>query len=133
MLLGPVSYTSNSSLPGHVTGMVDGGSPFPGTSLAMPSPGTRGWPSSPSVQGPSPASHHLATSPGHPALHSPQTHKDGEHSKVSGETSEPGEVGSMHLGYRRHSYLACTCHRPVAVVLLTNYHQAHKAVQVTCS
>ncbi|XP_025098562.1 mediator of RNA polymerase II transcription subunit 14-like isoform X2 [Pomacea canaliculata] len=64
-------------------GMVDGGSPFPGTSLAMPSPGTRGWPSSPSVQGPSPASHHLATSPGHPALHSPQTHKDGEHSKVS--------------------------------------------------
>lgn len=67
-----------------ITGMVEGGSPFPGSSLAMPSPGARGWPSSPSKQGPSPASHHLATSPGHPALHSPQTHKDGEHTKVSG-------------------------------------------------
>lgn len=61
-------------------GMVDGGSPF-----TMPSPGTRNWPGSPSVQGPSPVSRHgTATSPGHPALHSPQTQvKDSEHSKSS--------------------------------------------------
>lgn len=62
--------------------MVDGGSPF-----TMPSPGTRNWPGSPSVQGPSPVSRHgTATSPGHPALHSPQTQvKDSEHSKSSGK------------------------------------------------
>ncbi|XP_041355183.1 mediator of RNA polymerase II transcription subunit 14-like isoform X2 [Gigantopelta aegis] len=36
--------------------MVEGGSPYPGSNLAMPSPGTRNWPNSPSVQGPSPAS-----------------------------------------------------------------------------
>ncbi|XP_005108274.1 mediator of RNA polymerase II transcription subunit 14 [Aplysia californica] len=59
-------------------GMVDGGSPFPGSSLAMPSPGGArgGWVGSPSVQAPSP---HTQQSPGHPALHSPQTHKDGDH------------------------------------------------------
>ncbi|CAL1548878.1 unnamed protein product, partial [Lymnaea stagnalis] len=31
------------------------------------------------VQDPSPVSHHTVHSPGHPALHSPQTHKDGDH------------------------------------------------------
>jgi len=63
---------------------IEGGSPFPASSsLAMPSPGQRNWPNSPSVPGPSPASRHgTATSPGHPALHSPQTQsKDGEHGK----------------------------------------------------
>ncbi|XP_014787686.1 mediator of RNA polymerase II transcription subunit 14 [Octopus bimaculoides] len=60
--------------------MVDGGSPF-----TTPSPGTRNWLGSPSAQGPSPVSRHgTATSPGHPALHSPQTQvKDSEHSKSS--------------------------------------------------
>ncbi|ESO84116.1 hypothetical protein LOTGIDRAFT_211073 [Lottia gigantea] len=56
------------------SGMVEGGSPYPGSNLANPSP--RNWPGSPSVMGsgPSPASYHGATaSPGHPALHSPQT------------------------------------------------------------
>ncbi|XP_046582734.1 mediator of RNA polymerase II transcription subunit 14-like isoform X2 [Haliotis rubra] len=64
--------------------MVEGGSPYPSSSLAMPSPNPRNWPGSPSVQGPSPASHHMVASPGHPALHSPQTqHKDSDHSKAS--------------------------------------------------
>ena len=54
-------------------GMVEGGSPYPSSSLAMPSPGARNWPGSPSVPGPSPASRHgMAHSPAHPALHSPQ-------------------------------------------------------------
>ncbi|KAL5011139.1 hypothetical protein ScPMuIL_013444 [Solemya velum] len=64
-------------------GMVEGGSPFTGSNLAMPSPGTRNWPGSPSMQGPSPASRHPnAASPGYPGLHSPQTvgqMKEAEH------------------------------------------------------
>lgn len=62
-------------------GMVEGGSPYPNTGLAMPSPGQRYWSNSPSVPGPSPASRQgTAMSPGHPALHSPQTQsKDGDH------------------------------------------------------
>ncbi|XP_050393117.1 mediator of RNA polymerase II transcription subunit 14 [Patella vulgata] len=57
------------------SGMVEGGSPYPGSNFAHPSP--RNWPGSPSVvgSGPSPASYYGATSttsPGHPALHSPQ-------------------------------------------------------------
>ncbi|KAK3096722.1 hypothetical protein FSP39_002661 [Pinctada imbricata] len=64
---------------------IDAGSPFTSSGLAMPSPGQRNWPNSPSVPGPSPASRHAAHSPGHPALHSPQTQaKDGDHSKTSG-------------------------------------------------
>ena len=34
-------------------GVAESGSPYPSTSLAMPSPGQRNWPNSPSVQGPS--------------------------------------------------------------------------------
>ncbi|KAL8611339.1 hypothetical protein ACOMHN_014394 [Nucella lapillus] len=68
-------------------GMVDAGSPFPGSNLPLTSPGARGWPASPSLScpGPSPASsHHPVTSPGHPALHSPQTQRDAiDHGKMS--------------------------------------------------
>mgnify|MGYP007091357196 CR=1 FL=1 len=58
-----------------IVGLGDSGSPYPSTSLAMPSPGQRNWPNSPSVQGPSPVSRHGmgVASPGHPTLHSPQT------------------------------------------------------------
>ncbi|XP_076466284.1 mediator of RNA polymerase II transcription subunit 14-like isoform X3 [Babylonia areolata] len=68
-------------------GMVDAGSPFPGSGLSMTSPGARGWPASPSLTGPGPSpasSHHPVTSPGHPALHSPQTQRDTmDHGKIS--------------------------------------------------
>ena len=58
--------------------MGEGGSPYPNTSLAMPSPGQRNWPNSPSVQGPSPASRHgMAPSPGIPTLHSPAPQTQG--------------------------------------------------------
>ena len=67
------------------TGVAESGSPFPSTSLAMPSPGQRNWPNSPSVQGPSPASRHgMVSSPGHPTLHSPQTQLKEEHAKAAG-------------------------------------------------
>lgn len=65
-------------------GVADSGSPYPSTSLAMPSPGQRNWPNSPSVQGPSPASRHgMVSSPGYPTLHSPQTQLKDEHAKAS--------------------------------------------------
>ncbi|XP_064603828.1 mediator of RNA polymerase II transcription subunit 14-like [Liolophura sinensis] len=67
--------------------MVEGAnSPYPSSGLAMPSPGARNWPGSPSVAGPSPASRHgLAMSPGYSALHSPQmlVAKDSDHSRTS--------------------------------------------------
>ncbi|XP_052229673.1 mediator of RNA polymerase II transcription subunit 14-like [Dreissena polymorpha] len=65
-------------------GMADSGSPYPSTSLAMPSPGQRNWPNSPSVQGPSPASRHgMVASPGHPTLHSPLAGSKDDHSKAT--------------------------------------------------
>ena len=64
--------------------MGESGSPYPNTSLAMPSPGQRNWPNSPSVQGPSPVSRHGMASPGHPTLHSPQTQVKDEHGKSTG-------------------------------------------------
>ncbi|KAL4233347.1 Mediator of RNA polymerase II transcription subunit 14 [Mactra antiquata] len=65
-------------------GMGDSGSPYPNTSLAMPSPGQRNWPNSPSLQGPSPVSRHgMAASPGHPTLHSPLTQVKDDHAKSS--------------------------------------------------
>ncbi|RUS87452.1 hypothetical protein EGW08_004768 [Elysia chlorotica] len=67
-----------------MSGLVEGGSPFPGSNLAMPSPGSArgggGWVGSPQVQDPS--SHHMQPSPGHPALHSPQTRQDSDFSKL---------------------------------------------------
>ncbi|XP_060079924.1 mediator of RNA polymerase II transcription subunit 14-like [Ylistrum balloti] len=76
------------------------GSPFASSGLAMPSPGQRNWPNSPSVPGPSPVSRHgTATSPGHPALHSPQTMKDGEHSK-------PGVMGHPSRVFTHRSWAA---------------------------
>ncbi|KAH9496560.1 Phospholipase D, partial [Bulinus truncatus] len=64
-----------------MSGIVDGGSPFPGTSLAMPSPGgvRGGWVGSPSVQDPSPMSQHAVHSPGHPCPSLATAHKDGDH------------------------------------------------------
>ncbi|KAL3884058.1 hypothetical protein ACJMK2_030281 [Sinanodonta woodiana] len=63
-------------------GIAESSSPYTGGNLAMPSPGNRNWPNSPSVPGPFPAScHSAATSPGHPTLHSPP--KDTDHSKSS--------------------------------------------------
>ncbi|XP_060590641.1 mediator of RNA polymerase II transcription subunit 14-like isoform X2 [Ruditapes philippinarum] len=64
-------------------GMGDSGSPYPNTGLAMPSPGQRNWPNSPSIQ-PSPVSRHgMVASPGHPTLHSPQTQLKDDHGKAS--------------------------------------------------
>ncbi|KAK0042754.1 mediator of RNA polymerase II transcription subunit 14 [Biomphalaria pfeifferi] len=76
-----VGLHMQSPVTSFMSGIVDGGSPFPVSSLAMPSPGAvrGGWVGSPSVQDPSPMSQHAVHSPGHPALHSPQMHKDGDH------------------------------------------------------
>jgi hypothetical protein len=69
----------------YFTGMGDSGSPYPNTGLAMPSPGQRNWPNSPSIQ-PSPVSRHgMVASPGHPTLHSPQTQLKDDHGKASGK------------------------------------------------
>ena len=47
-------------------------SPYPNMGLAMPSPGQRNWPASPSVPGPSPIGRYgVAHSPGMAATHSP--------------------------------------------------------------
>jgi hypothetical protein len=81
--------------------MVEGGSPYPTASLAMPSPGTRNWPNSPSVQGPSPASRFgSAMSPGgHPALHSPQTQlKDIDHNKAGVAGKRRGDIYIVRVG-----------------------------------
>ncbi|BFZ09810.1 hypothetical protein BsWGS_12849 [Bradybaena similaris] len=87
-----VSLHMQSPAASFLSGMVDAGSPFPGTSLAMSSPGGArgGWVGSPSVQDPSPVSHHTQHSPGHPALHSPQTHRDGD----------LGRLGSLNMASR---------------------------------
>ncbi|GFO03550.1 mediator of RNA polymerase ii transcription subunit 14 [Plakobranchus ocellatus] len=79
-----VSLHMQSPAASFMPGLVEGGSPFPGSSLAMPSPGSArsggGWVGSPQVQDPS--SHHTQSSPGHPALHSPQTRQDSDLSRL---------------------------------------------------
>ena len=72
-----LSIMCNFVLISSMSGVGDSGSPYPSTSLAMPSPGQRNWPNSPSVPGPSPASRHgTVPSPSHPSLHSPAASKD---------------------------------------------------------
>ncbi|KAI0224052.1 Mediator of RNA polymerase II transcription subunit 14 [Lamellibrachia satsuma] len=68
-------------------GMLEGvGSPFASGSatLAMPSPGVRNWPASPSMPGPSPVSRPGGMlSPAHTAMHSPQTQLKDDYQKGS--------------------------------------------------
>ncbi|XP_070537690.1 mediator of RNA polymerase II transcription subunit 14-like isoform X2 [Ptychodera flava] len=69
----PSSFVHNASpspFIGH-TGL-EGGSPYPNIGITMPSPGTRNWPGSPSLPGPSPVARlGMVHSPGNPMMHSP--------------------------------------------------------------
>ena len=74
-------------IPCFFLGITDSGSPYPPMGLAMPSPGSRQWPGSPSMPGPSPVQRFgMAQSPGSMGA---TTHSPGS----SGVTGQQGQVG----------------------------------------